>query len=194
MNRFALCLGLVGSLFVSTAGRGDQQVKFEDVPLKLTANAVNMSNIGTGQTATVDITINRWSADAERERLLAVFLDKGPEQLLSALQDKLPVGRISTPGAIGYDLRYARLTPLDDGGARIVALTDRPISGWEAVHRPRVFDYPFTLIQIQLDAHGNGEGKLSIATKISYDKKAGEIELETYASEPVRLENVHLNR
>jgi len=194
MKKFAVCLGLVGSFFVSTAAREGQQVRFQDVPLKLTANAVNMSNIGTGQTGTVDITINRWSVDAERERLLAVFLDKGPEHLLSALQDKRPVGRISTPGSIGYDLRYARLTSLDDGGARIVALTDRPISGWEAMNRPRVFDYPFTLIQIQLDSHGNGEGKLSIATKISYDKKAREIELETYASEPVRLENVHLNR
>lgn len=193
MKKIALSIGLAATVFASTAVRGASQISL-DLPLRLTANAVNMSNIGTGQTATVDITINRWSADVERERLITVLLEKGPEQLLSALQDKRSVGRISTPGSIGYDLRYARESAFGDGGAKIVALTDRPIGGWEAINRPRVYDYPFTLIQIQIDSHGSGEGKLSVATKISYDKKERAIELETYASEPVRLENVHLIR
>ena len=35
-----------------------------------------------------------------------------------------------------------------------------------------------------------GEGKLSIATKITFEKKDNVIDLETYASEPVRLENM----
>jgi hypothetical protein len=192
MKRFTLCVLLMGAWTIASAQQ--QQTPFQNLPLHLTANAVNMSNTGTGQVGTVDITIDRWSGDNERERLLTVFTEKGPEKLLDALQDNKAVGRISAPGSIGYQLRYARLTAFGDGGAKIVALTDRPINGWEAVNRPRSFDYPFTLIQLQLDSHGEGEGKLSIATKITYDKSEREIGLETYASEPVRLQNVHILR
>jgi hypothetical protein len=68
--------------------------------------------------------------------------------------------------------------------------TDRPISGWEAFHQPRTIDYPFTLIQLQLDRDGKGVGKASIATKITEDKD-GTIELENFSSEPVMLNDVH---
>jgi hypothetical protein len=190
MKRITLCVcAVVASLAASASAH---QAAFQNLPLRLTSNGVNMSTVGTGQTASIDITIDRWSGDNEREQLLTAFLEKGPDQLLKSLQDRKSVGRISTPGSLGYDLRYARLSKFGDGGAKIVALTDRPISGWEAMNRPRVSDYPFTLIQIQLDSHGEGEGKLSVATKISYDKKDRAIELETYASEPVRLQNVHI--
>lgn len=192
MKRFIACLYLVGMTGVGVLAVAPQQI-FQTLPLRLTSTAVNMSNIGTGQVATVDIIIERWSGDNERERLLTTFLDKGPAQLLDALQDRKPVGRISTPGSLGYNLRYARMSP-DGDGVKIVLLTDRPISGWEAMNRPRSYDYPFTLIQLQLDSHGEGSGKLSVATKISYDKKDRAIELETWASEPVRLQNIHVVR
>jgi hypothetical protein len=193
MKRVTLSLVLIACASVVASAR-HQQAPFQNLPLHLTANAINMSNIGTGQVGTVDITIDRWSGDNERERLLTTFTEKGPEKLLDALQDNKAVGRISAPGSIGYQLRYARLTKFGDGGAKIVALTDRPITGWEAINRPRSFDYPFTLVQLQLDSHGEGEGKLSVATKITYDQSEREIGLETYASEPVRLQNVHIQR
>jgi hypothetical protein len=41
-----------------------------------------------------------------------------------------------------------------------------------------------------VNGKGEGEGKLSVATKITYNKKKNTVELENYASEPVRLENV----
>ena len=47
---------------------------------------------------------------------------------------------------------------------------------------------------MRVDKDGDGEGKLSIATKINFDKKENVIELETYASEPVRLQNVKVQR
>ena len=71
---------------------------------------------------------------------------------------------------------------------------DRYLTFWEARERPRTIDYPFTLIEMRVDKDGDGEGKLSIATKINFDKKENVIELETYASEPVRLQNVKVQR
>jgi hypothetical protein len=53
-------------------------------------------------------------------------------------------------------------------------------------------DYPFTLIDIRVRPGGEGEGKMSVATKISYNEKKHAVELENYASEPVRLQTVHV--
>lgn len=46
-----------------------------------------------------------------------------------------------------------------EGGRMIFLMTDRPIRMWEAMNRPRTIDYPFTLIQLQVDKDGNGVGK-----------------------------------
>ena len=55
-------------------------------------------------------------------------------------------------------------------------------------------DYPFTLIEIHLNKDGEGEGKMAYATKISFDKKKNNVELENYSSEPVRLQTVKIEK
>jgi hypothetical protein len=52
-----------------------------------------------------------------------------------------------------------------------VLITDRRIGFWEAANQPRSIDYPFTFIDIRLNRDGEGEGKMSLATKVIYDKK-----------------------
>lgn len=49
--------------------------------------------------------------------------------------------------------------------------TDRYITFWEAVNRPRTIDYPFTMIELHIGPDGKGEGKMSIATRIMHDTK-----------------------
>jgi hypothetical protein len=156
-------------------------------PEKFTAFAVDTSTMTSGaRTSTVDVTINRWSTDEERDRLLSVFRNKGQDALLSELQKLPKVGYLNTPGSLSYDLRFARQRAEVDGGRMVFLMTDRPIGGWEARNRPRTIDYPFTLIQLQVDKAGNGEGKASIYTKIT-EAKDGTIELENFANQPVML-------
>src|SRR5262249_49636839 len=50
-------------------------------PERFTALAVNMSNVGRPGASTIDIAVNRWSTDAERDRLLNTLLENGPEKL-----------------------------------------------------------------------------------------------------------------
>jgi hypothetical protein len=159
-------------------------------PERFTAFAVDMSNTArTGNNSTtVDIVVNRWSSDADRDRLLNILKTKGQDALLSALQSLPVVGYITTPGSLRYDLHFARQHPEAEGGRTVVLATDRYITGWEARNRPRTIDYPFTLIQLQLDREDHGIGKLSIATKIT--AKGDTIELENFSSEPVRLTEV----
>jgi hypothetical protein len=159
-------------------------------PERYVANAVSLATPGPTGTAVVEISVTRWSPEAEQDRLLKALAEKGPEKLLETLRDLPRAGFIRTPGNIGYDLRFARKTPLEEGGEQIVIVTDRPIGIWEAVNRPRTIDYPFTLIELHLDNKGNGEGKISLATKIVYDRRRNTIVLENYSSAPVMLTKV----
>jgi hypothetical protein len=156
-------------------------------PERFTALAVNVSG---GGTAPIEIAVNRWSTDRERDRLLKTLTEQGPEKLLDVLTDTPKVGFIRQTSSIGWDLRYARHTPLPDGGENVVVVTDRPISTWEAANQPRTIDYPFTLVEMHLDPSGEGEGKMSYATKITVDKTAGSIVLENWGTSPVLLQGV----
>jgi hypothetical protein len=174
-------------------------VRAQHEPLRIDAFAINMSNIATGANARVDITIDSWSSAEEREHLITTMLEKGSSALLKELQ-KTPVkGRFRIPTArqpdphhlaLGLDIHYAWQVPRPEGGKRIVLVTDRYIGFQEARSQPRSVDYPFSLIQIHVDAEGKGEGKMAVATKISFDKDKKQMELENYASEPVRLNNL----
>jgi hypothetical protein len=45
---------------------------------------------------------------------------------------------------------------------------------------------------MRFDSQGKGQGKMAYATKIAFDKKNNNVELENYSSEPVRLNNLSL--
>ena len=192
---------IAGTVAAGVLWTATPQAQTNQEKLEISAFAVNMSNIATGSNAQVQLTINSWSTAEERERLITTVLEKGSDALLRELQ-KAPVkGRFRIPTArqpdphhlaLGLDLHYAMQTPLDDGGRRIVIATDRYIGMQEARSQPRTIDYPITLIEIRVDKEGNGVGKMAVATKISFDKKKNQIELENYSSEPVRLNNVKI--
>ena len=156
-------------------------------PERFVANAVSLSpEYGTGQRV-VEINVDRWSPPSDREPLIAALM-KSLDELLKQLQKTRPVGTIRTPDSLGYDLHYAQQTPLPEGGRSIVIATDRPIGFWEATNRPRSIDYPFTVIQMNLDRNGMGSGTLSYATRIT--TKNHIIELENFASQPIMLNNI----
>jgi hypothetical protein len=83
---------------------------------------------------------------------------------------------------------------MDEGGERVVIATDRYISFWEARNRPRSIDYPFTVIEMRINREGVGEGKMSIATRITLDKEKKQLELENYGTQPVLLQSVKRER
>lgn len=190
---------IAGTIVAGLAGVTTPLAQTNDEKLEISAFAINMSNIATGSNALVQITVNAWSTAEERERLITTVLEKGGDALLRELQ-KAPVkGRFRIPTArrpdphhlaLGLDLHYAWQTPLPEGGRRIVLATDRYIGFQEARSQPRSVDYPITIMEIRVDKDGNGQGKMAVATRVSFDRKANRIELENYSSEPVRLNDV----
>ncbi len=159
-------------------------------PERYTAFAVDMGFPGRTTAGPVEFVIERYSSDEERDRLMKVLVDKGPDKLLDTLQSLPRVGYFRTPNSIGYDIKFAHKHKGEDGGDVVTMMTDRYIGFWEAANRPRTIDYPFTLIEIRIGPEGKGEGKMSLATKVMYDKKNNTIVLEDYKSQPVILNQV----
>lgn len=183
--RFAtFALAAFSSAAVLTAGLSAQTI---GSPERYSATAMNINN---GRAGNIDITVNRWSTDKQRDALMAVVMQKGPEKLLDLLQDMPAVGHFGVPGNLSWDIHFARKMPLPDGGERVVLITDRRIDFWEAANQPRSIDYPFTFIDIRLNRDGEGEGKMSLATKVIYDKKDNMISLENFQTSPALITNV----
>jgi hypothetical protein len=192
---------LVGAAVGGLAPRVRAQTVGE--PIRLSAWAVNMSNIATGANAVMDIRVDRWSTERERDELIATFLERGQDRLLDKLRDAPIKGRMNIPSWIGpdpnqvrlgWDLRFAMRTAAEDGGTRILLATDRYMTFAEVRNRPRIYDYPFTFLEIHLASDGTGEGKMAVATQLQFDKKQKAIIFENYSSEPVRLTNVKLEK
>ena len=164
----------------------------KESPIRFSAFAVNMQG---GRAGTVDIAIERWSTDAERENLIefvktATEGEPGQSKLLRALQDISPrCGFIRTPNSMGWDIKYARENKLADGTRQIVVVTDKPVSFLAAASQARTMDYPFSLVEMRFPPGTNkGEGKLLTQTSISVQN--GRLELEIYGQEPTRLTTI----
>jgi hypothetical protein len=179
-----LAVAVLSSAAILTPGLSAQTM---GSPERYSAAAININN---GRAGNIDITVNRWSTDKQRDALMAVAMQKGPERLLDALQDMPVMGHFGAPGSLSWDIHFARKMPLPDGGERVVLITDRRIGFWEAANQPRSIDYPFTFIDIRLNRDGEGEGKMSLATKVIYDKKDNMISLENFQTSPVLLNNI----
>ncbi len=164
-------------------------------PTKLesfTGTTVNL-NPGTGENLKIDVF--KWATDAERDALLAVLKEKGDGAVGPALEKAPTVGYIWDSGSLGYSLHYAQKLTLPDGGERIIVVTDRPLGSWgretwKATGQAAAPGYPFTVVELRLNKQGRGEGKMSLAAKVTADADARTLTLENYAAAPVLITNV----
>jgi len=176
-------LFLLGTCVLLLNAGQDPQGKEE-----FTAWAVNLG--GVVKSGTVQIAIDLWSTPEERNELIEAFKQGGQDEMLKVLTKLPKVGFIRIPQSLAYDLHYAYQFPAEDGGRNIVIATNRRITRTEVWNQRRIMEYPFELIQMRLNAKGEGEGTLSWATKISLSKDGQHIELENYGTTPVMLKDI----
>jgi hypothetical protein len=157
--------------------------------LTLKTFAVGTGGPGRARAGSVDFVIERWSTESERQGLRDALIERGSDRLLSALHEMKPrAGYIRGDGGRGWDIQYGREeTRASTGSRRIVFATDRPMSMWELINRPRSSAYEFTFGEIRIGVDGKGEGKLATAAKVSFNKDNQVVEIENYSNEPVRL-------
>jgi hypothetical protein len=154
------------------------------------AFAVNQTGGTRANSGVIQISIDRWSTDAEREALITTLKEKGSTALLDALTKLPPLGFIKMPNTLGWSLYYARQSELPDGGRRVVLATNRKLGFGESAKQSRSVKYDFTLVEMRFDKSGKGEGKLAAAAKVEFDRKNQQIEIENYGAMPVTLVNV----
>jgi hypothetical protein len=181
----AVAAVLTVPLAASRAGADDPEL------LRLTAFSVDLNN--RTRTNTIDIVIERWTTDEEAANFKAILIEKGGSKLLTTLQKVKPrCGYVRTSTSLGWDIYFAKDTPLASGGRKIVLASDRPISVWEAQNNGRSMDYEFSLVEIHIGADGKGQGKAIKAAKVEYNRETNTLEIENYQREPVRLTEVKI--
>jgi len=155
-----------------------------------TAWAVNRGESALFLSAAVDIHLDRWSTETEKDRFARTLLNRGPRALLEMLGSAASVGVLRTPVTPVYDLEFAWQEPVEDGGRRIIVIADQPMTVWNEAMRLERMDDTFTVIEIRLKPDGEGEGKVAIGTNVTVNRTLDLIELKDYDTAPVRLRDV----
>lgn len=165
----------------------------EDMPLNFDAVAVNMSNVGPRGQIRLQIRVDRWSTAEERAKLMeAMKAQSGRSRerdLADTLFGKESVGTIRETASLAYDLRYSRVFP-SEAGTTVVMATDRRIEFAESWRSSRTLDYNVSLIVLNLDEEGNGDGQLMLGAQFSWNEADQQLVIEGFASEPIRLTRV----
>ena len=181
-------------LLAAVAGRQAglaEPTKKEPLPFRAQLRTQGSSPSGQG---VMQIAIERWTTDAERQSLLALVpqtsTNDGKKKLLRALQDVKPrTGYIRLPNSPGWDLRYAYKAVQPDGTIQIVLATDRPFTTAAYATSAYSTEFPYTLIEMRITPAGDsGEGKMLAQAGIS--SKNGRMELENYGNAPIALTQI----
>lgn len=177
------------SLSASTANAQKKNQPLESY----SARVIAQGQLGVSGTAQVQIAINRWSTDEERRTVLNSTMDKDERSVAKALASLEPVGYFREVGSRGYDLRYAR--KVTEGDKTVITLaTDRPIAMFESSQNTRSFKHNVSIIELQVDEKGIGEGTLAAGVRIRFDEKKNHLVLEDFTFAPLRLSNVKSNK
>ncbi len=122
VSTFALTLSVIAQQPATT-----REAPTKKDPLEFSCFNVSLD---TGMAGMTEISLERWTTDAERQSLLDVlggakWGEGGQAKLLKALQNVKPrTGFIRTPNSLGWDLKYAWDSALPDGTWQIVIATD----------------------------------------------------------------------
>ena len=161
---------------------------------RFTATTVNMQPEGEA----LRIDVLRWPSETDRGEVLSHLRDAEGQEDADAATEDLPLVGYLWPsiGGLGYALIYAHRVAAQDGGEHITVVTRRPLGKfgrkpWEATGGARsITADDFTVVELRLDSSGNGEGKMSLATEVTFDENANTVSLENYDAAPVLLEDV----
>jgi len=184
-----LALTLALALVVNPAAAKDKNKAIESYK----ANAI-MQTAGAGSMA--EINIYRWSSDEERAELLEAIKKATADprtnsrEVAKALRGQTKAGYAFMGGKQGYPLRYAKSFDMGDGKRQIILATDRPVSFGEVYQQTQLGDFDVTLLILNLDKDGKGEGVLSMGTEVKWNDKKGKIEMTNVSSQPIKLGDV----
>jgi hypothetical protein len=153
-------------------------------PRMLVASA-EVSGSAGASTATVTIHIERLMHDIDFKTVADALKYGGYSNFLPALRKLPSIGYVEAGGR-QTALKYAR--ERSDGKPRLVLGTDRPIyfvGGGAPDAKPKA-GYEVAVIELEIDAQGNGQGTMAAAARVKPAPDGGVI-VDDYAVAPIRL-------
>lgn len=151
----------------------------------------------------VDIYIERWSTDDEREKVAAPMMKKSPADLLAVLEKvRVRVGYVLTPGIQttgfralqrrAWNIEFAREINTPKGRRIIIASQDRlPIGEFpKDIAEQGGPKHEVDVLDIRFAKDGKGVGKIADVKKVAFNDKIKAIEIAKYDAEPIRLADV----
>lgn len=118
-----------------------------------------------------------------------------PEGTLAiALTQATTVGYLWSSEVAGYAIRYAGKVTAPDGSDRIILITDRRLGAtnelWNPTSQAAPAPYDFSVVELRVNAKGEGEGKVTVTGKVAPDPAAGIVAPAEYQALPLTLTNV----
>jgi len=173
LGRIALST-LAAVLLCASAPLGQEKMQ----PEHYAATWAVVGGVAGGSTVSIDIRINRFNTDEEVMKLAELLKEKGQDALRRALEQE-DVGQISPTARVGTPIAIAR--KLKSGNKTIVrVITARNLPFLELRYSGRSTDYPFTIVQLDLDEQGKGTGTGIGAASIRFSKKENTLEIESF--------------
>jgi hypothetical protein len=136
----------------------------------------------------LEIRLKRYTPDFDRKTVEAALREGGYPRFLTTLRNAPEVGQLVLGGGEPFAIRYAR-EKVEGGGRTILVVTDRPvffISGGRPGGTKSRAGYEIGVVEIQLDATGQGRGTMAAAARVRPDGDGGVL-LDDYAEELITL-------
>lgn len=161
---------------------------------RYTGNLIRSYGPAATRTAMLTVGIDDVTPEEEVLALRTLLQKEGPEAVRKALIN-VEKGAIFTTGSLAVPLCFVRVQPLPDGkGQRVVGIVARRLAFQETWHATRSLDYPWSVVIMDIDANGRGQGKLLEAAKIEVDE-TGRVEVTYLTNQPARVTNIkHSNK
>ncbi len=178
---------LAGALLLSMALAWAQGVPEKSRGERYSALALSVGGPTDSGALPITIIIDRFTTDAEMAEYAQTLREGGADKLRRTLEN-IKVGRIDPSGLVGVDVAIAREADTSEG-KRIHLVTARWMSFSELRRNERSTDYPYSWVELNLDAEGTGQGKVFLAFKPKFTKD-NTLEIESLGNQPLRLLNV----
>ncbi len=159
-------------------------------PESFRAHANVTSKEGLAGAMFVDIKVDKYSRDADRDVMTNALKTGGYPALLTAVRNAPAVGTV-TIGKDTYTIRWAREQRSGENKRTISIVTDKPmyfVGGGNVNAKPRE-GYELAVVQFDIDDAGVGQGTMAAAARIKPGGPNGFI-IDDYADQPIKLTSI----
>jgi len=185
-NRFSLPLLLCAAAVASLLLPAGQTLGQRDSSRVVTGTVIGVGGRFGGRQWPFRLVIDRYTSEAEVQRLNSALQRGGQDELLRELDD-MKAGRIQVGNNVGLDANAIIASPYGEtGGTRLIVLYERNINFFELRYGARSQNYRFGYAELFLGGRSNGQGTFIPAAMVRL-RDGNTWEVEDFGVYPARL-------